>query len=170
MYVHKLLYKIRLKMPQFNNCSPFVLLFGTLATLLVSCPVNSQEFSVVPRLIGSTDLPGAAYMEAYLDQGNESTAIGDRWSLYVSTFIYVPNVPDSKFVIRGLGSQLFNVNNWVLQQVGRTSLWPNNPDPVPCNYFYLKISTWKYSWVNEETLVKYLFDVFSQMKYSIHML
>jgi len=96
-----------------------------LAALLGVVGLSYGQSSALPRALGSTPLPAAAFVEAYMDQGTDATPIGDRWTLYVSTFNPINGQPDPKYMLRKLGNELFNVNSWNLTDMGRTALWPN---------------------------------------------
>lgn len=103
--------------------------------LLGLMAISNAQLSPVPRFLGSVPLPAAAFVEAYMDQGDENSPMEERWTLYVSTFNPININPDPVYMLRNLGEQLKNnVSSWELYEMSKTSLWPNNPDRIPCMY------------------------------------
>ncbi|CAL8095604.1 unnamed protein product [Orchesella dallaii] len=98
--------------------------------------------SALPRALGSVPLPAAAFVEAYVDQGDETSFIGERYTLYVSTFNPINPTPDAKYMLRGLGTNFTGVANWELQVIDRTAQWPNNPDQIPFEVFNTSAIIW----------------------------
>jgi hypothetical protein len=85
---------------------------------------------VIPNALTQFDLTQAAFMELVVDQGNESTPIIDRLSIYVSTFNPINSKEDPKYYIRSPGRHLTE-SIWPMVELDRTAFWPNNPDPMP---------------------------------------
>jgi hypothetical protein len=128
--------------------SIFVALFGLVAI--------SQAQNALPRALGSIKLPAAAFVEAYLDQGNEETPMEDRWTLYVSTFNPINPNPDPKYMLRNLGRELYNVDNWTLTEIDRTALWPNNPDRIPFEVFNTQAIIWTSGFLVNPSFLRHL--------------
>lgn len=57
-----------------------VLNLGLLAISAYNVSAQNNSTEAVPRLLGTFRLPNAAFLEAYVDQGDETSFIGDRCS------------------------------------------------------------------------------------------
>jgi len=54
-------------------------MFFQLIVLSAGLLASSSAQNAVPRALGSRALPAAAFVEAYVDQGDETGFIGDRY-------------------------------------------------------------------------------------------
>ncbi|KAK8385139.1 hypothetical protein O3P69_012143 [Scylla paramamosain] len=82
-----------------------------------------------PRLVGSTPLKHAAFIEAYFSEDAELDYL-DRWSIYISTFDPLGGT-DEVYRVRSPGRHMDNPSAWTVEEMDNTAFWPNNPDYLP---------------------------------------
>jgi len=97
-----------------------------------------------PRLLGSTKLKYAAFIEAYFSE-DESLDYADRWSLYCSSFNPANGIlglMDKVYYLRAPGNYINDMDNFHMTEMDRSSHWPNNPDYMPSDVVGVEGISW----------------------------